>query len=51
VVGGNLRARRFYERCGWVDEGPFEHLAPGPGGPIRVPAHRYVKRVGSPAQG
>jgi ribosomal protein S18 acetylase RimI-like enzyme len=45
VVGGNLRARRFYERHGWTDEGPFEHLAPGPNGPIRVPAHRYVKRL------
>ena len=43
VVGGNLRARRFYERRGWTDDGPFEHLAPGPDGPITVPAHRYIK--------
>ena len=43
VVPGNARARRFYERTGWVDEGPFEHLAPGDARPIRVPAHRYVK--------
>jgi GNAT superfamily N-acetyltransferase len=43
VVAGNARARRFYERHGWTDEGPFEHDAPGPNGPIRVPAHRYVK--------
>ena len=43
VVGGNARARRFYERLGWTDDGPFEHLAPGDDGPIRVPAHRYVK--------
>lgn len=45
VVPGNVRARRFYERMGWRDEGRFEHLAPGDGGPIRVPAQRYVKRL------
>ncbi|GAA0943568.1 GNAT family N-acetyltransferase [Pseudonocardia zijingensis] len=45
VVGGNTRARRFYERGGWVDEGPFDHAAEGPAGPIRIPAHRYVKHV------
>ncbi|GIJ66780.1 GNAT family N-acetyltransferase [Virgisporangium ochraceum] len=42
VVAGNTRARRFYERHGWADEGPFEHHAPGG---VAVPAHRYVKRV------
>ena len=46
VVGGNARARRFYERLGWTDEGPFEHFAPGEDGPIRVPAHRYIKALG-----
>jgi ribosomal protein S18 acetylase RimI-like enzyme len=45
VVPGNARARRFYERMGWTDGGPFEHLAPGDDGPIAVPAHRYVKRL------
>jgi GNAT superfamily N-acetyltransferase len=44
VVAGNTRARRFYERSGWTDEGPFDHMAEGPDGPIHVPAHRYVKR-------
>jgi ribosomal protein S18 acetylase RimI-like enzyme len=44
VVAGNTRARRFYERNGWADEGLFDHTAEGPDGPIRVPAHRYVKR-------
>jgi ribosomal protein S18 acetylase RimI-like enzyme len=44
VVAGNTRARRFYERHGWADEGPFEHHAPGG---VLVPAHRYVKRVGA----
>lgn len=41
VVAANERARRFYERRGWVDCGPFHHAAPGPAGPITVPAHRY----------
>jgi ribosomal protein S18 acetylase RimI-like enzyme len=45
VVPGNARARRFYERMGWTDEGPFDHLAPGGDGPIPVPAQRYVKRI------
>ena len=45
VVAGNTRARRFYERSGWRDEGPFEHAAPAPGGTVAVPAHRYVKDV------
>lgn len=45
VVAGNARARRFYERNGWRDEGLFDHDAPGPDGPIPVPAHRYVKDV------
>ncbi len=42
VVAGNPRARRFYERRGWVDEGGFTYLAPGG---TNVPAHRYVKRL------
>jgi RimJ/RimL family protein N-acetyltransferase len=45
VVAGNTRARRFYERNGWSDEGPFEHHAPSDSGPIVVPPHRYVKPV------
>ena len=49
VVAGNERARRFYERNGWNDEGLFDHKAPSELGPITVPAHRYVKRV-SPAR-
>lgn len=46
VVNGNTRARRFYERNGWTDEGVFEYLAASDSGPIRVPCHRYVKRLG-----
>ena len=45
VAAGNARARAFYERQGWVDEGPFTHDAPGPEGPIPVTAHRYVKTL------
>jgi ribosomal protein S18 acetylase RimI-like enzyme len=43
VVAGNARARRFYERRGWSDEGLFEYAAAGDHGPIPVPSHRYVK--------
>jgi GNAT superfamily N-acetyltransferase len=43
VVAGNARARRFYERRGWSDGGPFEYSAAGDDGPIPVPSHRYVK--------
>lgn len=43
VVAGNGRARRFYERRGWRDEGLFDHAAPDGDQPITVPAHRYVK--------
>ncbi len=45
VVPRNARARRFYERMGWIDEGRFEYPAPAQHGPIRVAAHRYVKRL------
>jgi GNAT superfamily N-acetyltransferase len=41
VVAGNARARRFYERHGWADDGLFDHHAAG----LLVPAHRYVKTV------
>jgi ribosomal protein S18 acetylase RimI-like enzyme len=43
VVAGNARARRFYERRGWSDRGPFEYAAAGDHGPIPVRSHRYVK--------
>jgi GNAT superfamily N-acetyltransferase len=45
VVAGNARARAFYERAGWHDEGPFEYAAAAAGGPISVPSHRYTKLV------
>jgi ribosomal protein S18 acetylase RimI-like enzyme len=41
VAPGNARARRFYERQGWVDEGRFDYRAAG----MVVPCQRYVKAV------
>jgi GNAT superfamily N-acetyltransferase len=43
VAAGNARARRFYERSGWIDDGGFDYQADGPDGPIAVPCHRYVR--------
>jgi DNA/RNA-binding domain of Phe-tRNA-synthetase-like protein/RimJ/RimL family protein N-acetyltransferase len=45
VVAWNGRARAFYERAGWRDDGPFDYTAAGEGGPIVVPCHRYTKAV------
>jgi GNAT superfamily N-acetyltransferase len=45
VVAGNSRARRFYERRGWTDGGPFDYAAAGENGPISVPSRRYVKHL------
>lgn len=44
VAVGNARARRFYERQGWADEGPFDYPAKIGSGTIPVPCHRYVKQ-------
>jgi GNAT superfamily N-acetyltransferase len=45
VVEGNARARRFYERGGWTDDGAFDYEAGHAGGIVRVPCRRYVKAV------
>ncbi|MEV0296159.1 GNAT family N-acetyltransferase [Nocardia sp. NPDC050710] len=45
VVAGNVRARKFYGRNGWTDEGLFTHHAPSATGHVEVPAHRYVKAL------
>ncbi|WP_410653053.1 GNAT family N-acetyltransferase [Amycolatopsis sp. cmx-4-54] len=45
VAPGNARARRFYERCGWVDDGEFDNRVAGPEGLVLVPCRRYVKTV------
>jgi ribosomal protein S18 acetylase RimI-like enzyme len=43
VAPGNTRARRFYERQGWVDGGLFEYQATTETGTVTVPCHRYMK--------
>jgi GNAT superfamily N-acetyltransferase len=43
VVAGNARARAFYERAGWVDEGPFLYDARLGERTIHVPCHRYAR--------
>jgi len=45
VVAGNARARAFYERTGWHDEGPFDYAAAAEDGSIAVPCHRYTKSL------
>ena len=45
VVAGNARARAFYERRGWRDDGPFVYAAATEAGPVDVPCHRYTKHV------
>jgi RimJ/RimL family protein N-acetyltransferase len=45
VVAGNRRARAFYERAGWRDEGAFDYAAATERGPVAVPCHRYTKTV------
>ncbi|MGW5121705.1 N-acetyltransferase family protein [Streptomyces noursei] len=48
VATGNARARRFYARNGWCDEGAFGYPAAGPDGPVSVPCHRYAKHLTDP---
>ena len=44
VVEGNGRARSFYERTGWSDEGGFDYeAAVEDGSTVSVPCCRYVK--------
>lgn len=46
VVDGNGRARAFYERLGWRDEGGFDYdAAVEDGTSVAVPCRRYVKTV------
>lgn len=42
VVAGNARARRFYEREGWVDGGDFTYFTDSERGPVPVPCRRYI---------
>jgi putative acetyltransferase len=45
VVAGNARARRFYERRGWVDEGDLPYEVTAAGETFVSPCRRYTKRV------
>jgi len=45
VVAGNARARAFYEKTGWRDEGAFDYPAVVDRGTIAVPCRRYAKDV------
>jgi GNAT superfamily N-acetyltransferase len=46
VVDGNARARAFYEKQGWRDEGGFDYdAAVEDGSMVSVPCRRYVKDV------
>ncbi|MEU4242681.1 GNAT family N-acetyltransferase [Actinoplanes sp. NPDC026619] len=51
VVPGNARARRFYERNGWTDDGGFNYQAAHAGGIVDVPCRRYVKQLADQASG
>jgi ribosomal protein S18 acetylase RimI-like enzyme len=45
VIASNTRARRFYERNGWSDAGPFAYAAAAGDGTVTVQAHRYEKEL------
>jgi GNAT superfamily N-acetyltransferase len=45
VVVGNARARRFYERHGWVDEGDLPYVVSAGDATYTSPCRRYVKRL------
>ena len=46
VVTGNVRARRFYERCGWRDAGDLPYEVSAGGRSWVSPCRRYVRSVG-----
>jgi len=45
VVAGNTRARRFYEKRGWVDEGDLPYEVTAGGQTWTSPCRRYAKAV------
>jgi putative acetyltransferase len=45
VVAGNTRARRFYEKHGWVDTGDLPYEVTAGGQTYVSPCRRYVKQV------
>lgn len=45
VAPGNTRARRCYEREGWVEGALLDYQAEGPHGPISTPCLRYEREA------
>ncbi|MBC2933604.1 GNAT family N-acetyltransferase [Nocardioides sp. zg-1228] len=45
VVVGNVRARRFYERCGWADRGDLPYEVAAGDQTFVSPCRRYEKPV------
>jgi ribosomal protein S18 acetylase RimI-like enzyme len=45
VVDGNERARAFYAREGWADQGIEEYDVPATDPPLRWNVHRYTKAL------
>lgn len=45
VVHGNVRARAFYAREGWTDQGVQDYDVPATDPPLVWPTHRSIKRV------
>ncbi|MCY7395994.1 MAG: GNAT family N-acetyltransferase [Nocardioides sp.] len=45
VAPGNARARRCYEKQGWVEGVLLDYQAEGPDGPISTPCLRYERAV------
>jgi ribosomal protein S18 acetylase RimI-like enzyme len=45
VVPGNARARAFYAREGWLDEGELTYESEVPGGSMAVSCRRYTRAV------
>ena len=45
VVEGNARARRFYERQGWADDGALPYEVTSGGATYLSPCRRYIKAV------
>lgn len=49
VVAGNARARAFYEKLGWHDEGDLAYEAETAAGTLTVPCRRYAIALGEPS--
>jgi GNAT superfamily N-acetyltransferase len=48
VVEGNARARAFYERAGWSDDGPDSYPAEAGDGVVEVPVRKYIRSLREP---